>query len=213
MKFSYRQSSLTNSITLLYQEKSPRSKYEIELGRICLKRYLDKLLKSEIKEKHLQMLQYWYVKSKAFEVFMNIKYKIWRHEYLLKSLWNRIVKKYKCKNWFKKENFTNPDVSISPSNPKQYPRHKSYQQKESNSLWRIFWWSKKLSWGHRTFCHNNTPNMARSSLSNKELHQRLLKMSQHKIQFQFRYSLFECSILTTKKKVYKVRNVCHCGLI
>ena len=146
------------------------------------------MLKSEIKEKRLQMLQYWYVKSKAFEVFMNIKYKIWRHEYLLKSLWNRIVKKYKCKNWFKKANFTNPDVSISPSNPKRYPRHKSYQQKESNSLWRIFWWSKKLNWGHRTFCHNNTPNMARSSLSNKELHQMLLKMPQHKIQFQFRYS-------------------------
>ena len=58
---------------------------------------MDKLLKSEIKEKRLQMLQYWYVKSKAFEVFMNIKYKIWRHEYLLKSLWNRLWRSISAK--------------------------------------------------------------------------------------------------------------------
>ena len=115
------------------------------------------------------------------------------------GLWRSIS----AKNWFKKANFTNPDVSISPSNPKRYPRHKSYQQKESNSLWRIFWWSKKLNWGHRTFCHNNTPNMARSSLSNKELHQRLLKMPQHKIQFQFRYWPTVWRLNSYKKRLIK----------
>ena len=38
----------------------------------------------------------------------------------------------------------------------------------------------------------------------------------HNTKFNFNldiHLLFECSILTTKKKVYKVRNVCHCGLI
>ena len=141
------------------------------------------------------------VKWKAFEVFMNIKYKIWRHEYLLKSLWNRIVKKYKCKNWFKKANFTNPDVSISPSNPKRYIPGTKVTSKRRAIVFEGFFGGPK-NWtgdiGHSAI--TTPPTWQGRAYQTKSCIKGFWKC--HNTKFNFKLDidlLFECSILTKKK--------------